>query len=351
MRRRRRRRCRRGPLVRVPPNPLHRTGPVEPARGRRPGAWCPRDRHPAAPSNASCPETRRPAPRGAGRLQAGRPRLNPFAFPAQDGQQVQHPRPRPEPHPMQGRPPTGRRAGRRAAEPSCGSCNVRYEAVRQRRRPAPSPAGRSSNSRSHVPPTVPHRRPRHHGPYPPPRPLRPCRPPLSRFRLCARIRPARTGRERPSCPYSGCRCRWCPNPPLRWPPDRWREPRRPSRATEPCGTGSATRTGSGSRSLRRHRNFWCLRGHGRGASARGGRRRNHRRSGAGGPGEGCPATGKDRAAGPADSPSEEVPAANRVTAADIEELARRLLDPVSRLIRADMRRGRERTGRLYDGRR
>ncbi|WP_229866956.1 hypothetical protein [Streptomyces gelaticus] len=57
------------------------------------------------------------------------------------------------------------------------------------------------------------------------------------------------------------------------------------------------------------------------------------------------------AAGSADSPSEEAPAANRVSAADIEELARRLLDPVSRLIRADMRRGRERTGRLYDGRR
>ncbi|MFB7915869.1 hypothetical protein [Streptomyces sp. NPDC056061] len=41
----------------------------------------------------------------------------------------------------------------------------------------------------------------------------------------------------------------------------------------------------------------------------------------------------------------------RVTAADIEELARRLLDPVSRLIRADLRRGRERSGRLHDGRR
>ncbi|MFC9622969.1 hypothetical protein ACFTXM_24265 [Streptomyces sp. NPDC056930] len=47
----------------------------------------------------------------------------------------------------------------------------------------------------------------------------------------------------------------------------------------------------------------------------------------------------------------DAPAANRVTGADIEELARRLLDPVSRLIRADMRRGRERAGRLYDGRR
>ncbi|MFD4941867.1 hypothetical protein ACFVYE_09080 [Streptomyces sp. NPDC058239] len=55
--------------------------------------------------------------------------------------------------------------------------------------------------------------------------------------------------------------------------------------------------------------------------------------------------------GPAGSATADPPAANRVTGADIEELARRLLDPVSRLIRADMRRGRERTGRLYDGRR
>ncbi|MCX5338736.1 hypothetical protein [Streptomyces atratus] len=47
----------------------------------------------------------------------------------------------------------------------------------------------------------------------------------------------------------------------------------------------------------------------------------------------------------------DAPATNRITGADIEELARRLLDPVSRLIRADMRRGRERAGRLYDGRR
>ncbi|WP_424639600.1 hypothetical protein [Embleya sp. AB8] len=36
---------------------------------------------------------------------------------------------------------------------------------------------------------------------------------------------------------------------------------------------------------------------------------------------------------------------------DIEDLARRLLDPVSRLLRADLRRGRERAGRPYDGRR
>ncbi|MEL5959953.1 hypothetical protein AADR41_35210 [Streptomyces sp. CLV115] len=53
-----------------------------------------------------------------------------------------------------------------------------------------------------------------------------------------------------------------------------------------------------------------------------------------------------------DAPATGDPAtANRVTATDIEELARRLIDPVSRLIRADLRRGRERTGRLYDGRR
>ncbi|MBM7058263.1 hypothetical protein JS521_31685 [Streptomyces sp. RHZ10] len=43
--------------------------------------------------------------------------------------------------------------------------------------------------------------------------------------------------------------------------------------------------------------------------------------------------------------------ANRLSGTEIEELARRLLDPVSRLIRADLRRGRERSGRLHDGRR
>ncbi|MFF4933652.1 hypothetical protein ACFY2H_32870 [Streptomyces griseofuscus] len=36
---------------------------------------------------------------------------------------------------------------------------------------------------------------------------------------------------------------------------------------------------------------------------------------------------------------------------DLEDLARRLLDPLARLLRADMRRGRERAGRPYDGRR
>nr|WP_086565834.1 hypothetical protein [Streptomyces africanus] len=36
---------------------------------------------------------------------------------------------------------------------------------------------------------------------------------------------------------------------------------------------------------------------------------------------------------------------------DLDDLARRLIDPVSRLLRTELRRGRERTGRPYDGRR
>ncbi|MGH3622031.1 MAG: hypothetical protein ACRDQ5_09610 [Sciscionella sp.] len=36
---------------------------------------------------------------------------------------------------------------------------------------------------------------------------------------------------------------------------------------------------------------------------------------------------------------------------ELDELARRLLEPVGRLLRADLRQGRERAGRLYDGRR
>jgi syndecan 1 len=37
--------------------------------------------------------------------------------------------------------------------------------------------------------------------------------------------------------------------------------------------------------------------------------------------------------------------------ADLDDLARRLLDPLARLLRTELRRGRERTGRPYDGRR
>ncbi|WDT89350.1 hypothetical protein H0E86_26495 [Streptomyces sp. SCSIO-PteL053] len=64
-----------------------------------------------------------------------------------------------------------------------------------------------------------------------------------------------------------------------------------------------------------------------------------------------PAAGATGAAtGPADASGASSPA-NRLSGTEIEELARRLLDPVSRLIRADLRRGRERNGRLHDGRR
>jgi hypothetical protein len=37
--------------------------------------------------------------------------------------------------------------------------------------------------------------------------------------------------------------------------------------------------------------------------------------------------------------------------ADVDELARRLFEPISRLLRADLRQGRERAGRLHDRRR
>ncbi|WP_158707036.1 hypothetical protein [Streptomyces pyridomyceticus] len=36
---------------------------------------------------------------------------------------------------------------------------------------------------------------------------------------------------------------------------------------------------------------------------------------------------------------------------DLDELARRLVEPVGRLLRTELRRGRERSGRPYDGRR
>ncbi|QNP70147.1 hypothetical protein IAG44_12255 [Streptomyces roseirectus] len=36
---------------------------------------------------------------------------------------------------------------------------------------------------------------------------------------------------------------------------------------------------------------------------------------------------------------------------DLDDLARRLIDPVARLLRTELRRGRDRTGRPYDGRR
>ncbi|MFD5694197.1 hypothetical protein [Streptomyces rubiginosohelvolus] len=71
------------------------------------------------------------------------------------------------------------------------------------------------------------------------------------------------------------------------------------------------------------------------------------------PVQAAPAKPAAGAAGAATGPAEasDAPPANRLSGTEIEELARRLLDPVSRLIRADLRRGRERSGRLHDGRR
>ncbi|MFC8534612.1 hypothetical protein ACFUJY_11740 [Streptomyces sp. NPDC057249] len=53
---------------------------------------------------------------------------------------------------------------------------------------------------------------------------------------------------------------------------------------------------------------------------------------------------------PARGPAPERPA-EPAPDVDVEDLARRLIDPVARLLRADLRRGRERSGRPYDGRR
>ncbi|XUT63256.1 hypothetical protein HLK56_24405 [Streptomyces sp. G9] len=74
---------------------------------------------------------------------------------------------------------------------------------------------------------------------------------------------------------------------------------------------------------------------------------------AGVPVQAAPAKPAAGAAGAATGPADasDAPPANRLSGTEIEELARRLLDPVSRLIRADLRRGRERSGRLHDGRR
>jgi hypothetical protein len=65
----------------------------------------------------------------------------------------------------------------------------------------------------------------------------------------------------------------------------------------------------------------------------------------------------------AKAPAEEqVPAVTRATppkpekpdppgGQDLDDLARRLLEPVGRLLRAELRHGRERAGRLHDRRR
>ncbi len=69
------------------------------------------------------------------------------------------------------------------------------------------------------------------------------------------------------------------------------------------------------------------------------------------PVQAAPAKPAVQRAGPAAEDAPDASPANRLSGTEIEELARRLLDPVSRLIRADLRRGRERSGRLHDGRR
>ncbi|NEB44034.1 hypothetical protein G3I45_06435, partial [Streptomyces sp. SID339] len=54
---------------------------------------------------------------------------------------------------------------------------------------------------------------------------------------------------------------------------------------------------------------------------------------------------------PAPAPSEHAasgPAAESATPADLDDLARRLLAPLSRLLRAELRSDRERVGRLRD---
>ncbi|MEV8551645.1 hypothetical protein AB0L04_17665 [Streptomyces glaucescens] len=89
----------------------------------------------------------------------------------------------------------------------------------------------------------------------------------------------------------------------------------------------------------------------------------------GGPGAPVPASGRPRsasmsaatAASATKPPSATTPGSARSAARsaepaqdpglDLDDLARRLLDPVARLLRAELRRGRERMGRPHDGRR
>jgi hypothetical protein len=68
---------------------------------------------------------------------------------------------------------------------------------------------------------------------------------------------------------------------------------------------------------------------------------------------GVPITVAGTASPPAAGPTTDRPTTDRPTTdgAELDELARRLFEPVSRLLRADLRQGRERSGRLYDRRR
>ncbi|MFE7593672.1 hypothetical protein ACFU6K_30150 [Kitasatospora sp. NPDC057512] len=72
-----------------------------------------------------------------------------------------------------------------------------------------------------------------------------------------------------------------------------------------------------------------------------------------------PTTVQRAAPSPAASPAGSAPgnapggpsAASSADPADLDELARRLVEPVGRLLRTELRRGRERSGKPYDMRR
>ncbi|WP_189917869.1 hypothetical protein [Kitasatospora xanthocidica] len=63
-----------------------------------------------------------------------------------------------------------------------------------------------------------------------------------------------------------------------------------------------------------------------------------------------PANGPARPASPSQAAGPPAEATG-IGSGDLDELARRLIEPVGRLLRTELRRGRERGGRPYDGRR
>ncbi|WP_459650339.1 hypothetical protein [Kitasatospora sp. Ki12] len=62
------------------------------------------------------------------------------------------------------------------------------------------------------------------------------------------------------------------------------------------------------------------------------------------------ASGPARPASPPQAAGPPAEAAG-IGSGDLDELARRLIEPVGRLLRTELRRGRERGGQPYDGRR
>ncbi|MER5890682.1 hypothetical protein ABT160_43230 [Streptomyces sp. NPDC001941] len=77
------------------------------------------------------------------------------------------------------------------------------------------------------------------------------------------------------------------------------------------------------------------------------------------PRTGRPSVQRSAEKGPGDTPDAPAAAASRGDSeavpqgadTDLDDLARRLIEPVSRLLRTELRRGRERAGRPFDGRR